>query len=146
MVACSVCGVAHSGEVHSFIYANEDQIHEEMKDPINHLPIYDPKDLPCGHTFSIASIRAYLREHGECPIDHKNFKESDLSNPSASLKRILDALKVERGDGRGVGLLGLLRGYSPYNDNYSNNNNNNYSKYVKNLLIVNRGCKRNSDN
>lgn len=76
------------------MYANEDQIHEEMKDPITHRPIYDPKDLPCQHTFSATAIRAHLREHGECPLDNKKFTEADLVNPSPSLKRILDALKV----------------------------------------------------
>ena len=95
MVSCSTCGVSHAPtSSHEFVYAADDSISEEMRDPIDKRPIYDPKDLPCGHTFSSVSIIAHLRQHGDCPVDHQKYSERNLSNPSASLRRILDALKV----------------------------------------------------
>eukprot|EP00047_Mylnosiga_fluctuans_P000307 m.190613 g.190613 ORF g.190613 m.190613 type:complete len:588 (+) comp10044_c0_seq6:91-1854(+) len=93
---CPTCGhPAAAPHEHEFEYDAPGAIDEELLDPITQQPFFEPKHLPCGHTFSSASITTALRAKRECPLCRRPARPEELKDAVLMIRNILDKLKVK---------------------------------------------------
>eukprot|EP00048_Salpingoeca_helianthica_P021418 m.12164 g.12164 ORF g.12164 m.12164 type:complete len:344 (+) comp5962_c0_seq1:44-1075(+) len=91
---CRVCGVAHTGS-HVFQYVKEDEMNENLKDPLSLEPLLDAVELPCEHVFSRDTIVPWLAQGHQCPLKCAgNVNESDLRPVGKVFRNLLDSLLV----------------------------------------------------
>lgn len=94
---CAVCGNVHGpNDDHSF-NVHDDEIDEELLDPVSLVPIYDGVQFPttkCSHSFSRFTIERCLRSKSECPLCKSHITLADMKPVTLMVKNILDKLKV----------------------------------------------------
>ena len=97
MADCDVCGVAHAEEEdHVFNYVDQ-QIDQDLVDPISFTPFFDGVIFPntqCQNSFSRMSIIRCLRTNPKCPLCRNHISMNDAKPFPLPLKNMLDKLKV----------------------------------------------------
>lgn len=92
---CRKCGLCTDGAQHVFTYVAEDKIDIDLKDPISLVPLFDPVDLSCAHTFSRQTVTSSLKHSRDCPVCRTPASIADIKASSYALVGILGRLCVQ---------------------------------------------------
>ena len=82
---------------HTMNYVQKEKYFQnnEAWDHFTNKPVFDPRQLPCGHLHSLnGGIKKYLEEHGKCPKCSETFSLANLLVPPLMIRNMIDSFKV----------------------------------------------------